>query len=431
MIEGFSKLSKENKISLLALNEESQSILAQALVNSDNISSIINDLSENTITHFALPMGVVPNVFVNGEEYFLPLVTEESSVVAAIAKAAKFWWKYGGFKAEIIGTLKKGHVHFFWRGSPELLKGKFDNLKEFITLRIAPLNRKMKKRGAGVQDITLIDKTSILEFYFQIEISFETADAMGANFINSCLEEASKALNQFVSCDSKLSTKLLEINMSILSNYTPESKVTAQVSCKIPELNAYGDSIGVFDYSNKFIRAVQIANIDISRAVTHNKGIYNGVDSLALATGNDWRAIEACGHAYASKGGSYKSLSKAWVENDYFNFMLELPIAVGTVGGITNLHPIAKIAMQILENPNVKVLMQLMAVSGLAANFSAINALISSGIQKGHMKMHLTNILKQLRATQQQIELANTYFVDKTISYSEVERWLKQNNKSK
>lgn len=428
MIEGFSKLTKEQKIALLSLNKESEQILASATNNSEHISSVINELSENTISHFALPLGIVPNVLINGKTYFVPLVTEESSVVAAIAKAVKFWHPHGGFKTEVIGSLKMGHVHFFWKGSPELLKKKFDALKEFIQLRIASINRKMKKRNAGLQNIVLVDKTATLENYFQLEFSFKTADAMGANFINSCLEESSKALKQFISCDSKMNSDYLEVNMAILSNYTPESIARAQLSCKISNLNYYGDSLGITDYCNKFIRSVQIANADISRAVTNNKGIYNGVDSLAIATGNDWRAIEACGHAFASKNGNYKSLSKAWIKDDDFIFELEIPLAVGTVGGITNLHPIAKVSMQILNNPNADELMQLMAVCGLAANFSAINALITTGIQKGHMKMHLSNILKQLHASPKQIKLANMYFSNKTITFSVVEHWLKENN---
>lgn len=427
MIEGFSKLSREQKIKAIGIDESSQLILENATIKNEEIANIIDELSENTLSHFPFPYGVAPNLMVNGNYLNFPLVTEESSVVAAIAKAAKFWSAFGGFKTKIIGITKIGHVHFFWHGDKNQLINKFEGLKEFIELRVAPLNRNMRKRGGGIVSIELIDKTHILSSYFQIELKFETSDAMGANFINSCLEEVAKSLKQFVTCDRIMDAELLSINMAILSNYTPECRAQAWVSSSVKKLDNYCKSIGVENYSRKFEQAVMIAQNDVSRAVTHNKGIYNGIDALALATGNDWRAIEACGHAYASRNGEYASLSSVLIDNDKFTFLLDIPIAVGTVGGVTKLHPLARLSLKILQNPNAQKLMEYIAVVGLASNFSAINALISSGIQKGHMKMHLNNILNQLQATDEQKTGAKGYFSDRTVSFSEVKNWLSKN----
>ncbi|MGE4290488.1 MAG: hydroxymethylglutaryl-CoA reductase, degradative [Salinivirgaceae bacterium] len=426
-IEGFYKFSRTEKIALLKLSDESKELLNRAQISDPEIAGIIDELSENTISHYPFPMGVAPNVWINNKLYTLPLVTEESSVVAAIAKAAKFWAQHGGFQATIFGTEKKGQVHFFWKGEKALLTNKFDALKDFILFRIRPYTRRMQKRGGGISNIALADKTALLDYYYQLDVSFETLDAMGANFINSCLEDMAKSLQQFVSCDLELDENLLEINMAILSNYTPNCLVKASASIPLADLNHYGEQLNISNLASKLEHAFAIASIDVSRAVTHNKGIFNGIDAVALATGNDWRALEAGAHAYASRKGSYASLSKVVMNTTSFTMELEIPLAVGTVGGITNLHPLAKIAMEILGKPGAEELMQIMAVSGLAANFSALLALTTSGIQKGHMSMHLSNILRQLEASEVQKEAAKDYFKDKTVTYNDVADFLKTN----
>ena len=191
--------------------------------------------------------------------------------------------------------------------------------------------------------------------------------------------------------------------MSILSNYAPDCLVKAEVSCEVKELNIREEYDG---FCEKFIQAVKIAELDVSRAVTHNKGIMNGIDAVAIATGNDFRAIEAGIHAYASRKGKYTSLSKASIENGIFNFSIEIPLALGTVGGITNLHPLVKLALDMLDNPTAEELMQITASVGLAQNYGALRSLITSGIQKGHMKMHLINILNSLEASESEKKLA-------------------------
>ncbi|CEN39031.1 3-hydroxy-3-methylglutaryl-coenzyme A reductase (fragment) [Capnocytophaga cynodegmi] len=275
----------------------------------------------------------------------------------------------------------------------------------------------MQKRGGGITDIRLVDKTSELANYYQLFVTFETLDAMGANFINSCLESFSQTFRteavNFPEIDKKY-----EIVMSILSNYVPECLVRVAVSCPTEHLAIA--NLGGREFAEKFVRAIAIANAEVRRATTHNKGIMNGIDSVILATGNDFRAVEAGIHAYASRSGKYQSLTKAYVKDDIFHFEIEVPLALGTVGGLTNLHPLVKTALQILEKPSAKELMQIAATVGLAQNFAAVSSLITLGIQKGHMKMHLMNILNQLGANEAQKEYITNYFKDKTLTHREV-----------
>jgi hydroxymethylglutaryl-CoA reductase len=238
---------------------------------------------------------------------------------------------------------------------------------------------------------------------------------MGANFINSCLEQFSKTFK-----DNFKDTNEIEIIMSILSNYVPECIVKAEVCCEV-DLLSDSSIINPLDFANKFVRAVKIAEVDKYRAVTHNKGIMNGIDSVVIATGNDFRAIESAAHAYASRSGNYKSLTKASVEKNIFKFSIEIPLALGTVGGLTKLHPLANLALELLDNPNSRDLMKITAVAGLAQNFAAIKSLITTGIQHGHMKMHLINILNQLKASEKEKEKAVEYFKTNMVSYLTVD----------
>jgi len=324
----------------------------------------------------------------------------------AVALGAKFWSTRGGFKTTVISTTKIGQVHFMYSGDKTTLETYFDNQKSELYKATASITKNMEKRGGGILDIELVDKTDKLDNYYQLHVTFETKDSMGANFINSCLEAMA---NQFRRDD-------IEIVMSILSNYVPECIVKAEVSCKIEDLG--GDNPKKF--ARKFEQAVKIAQIEPYRAVTHNKGIMNGIDAVVLATGNDFRAIEAGAHAYASKSGQYKSLTHCEVKDGIFKFWIEIPLAVGTVGGLTALHPMAKLSLDMMQRPSSKELMEIMATAGLAQNFAALRALTTKGIQHGHMKMHLQNILNQLEATVKEKEDITTYFENRTVSHSAV-----------
>jgi len=217
--------------------------------------------------------------------------------------------------------------------------------------------------------------------------------------------------------------------MCILSNYTPDCVVECSVECPIENLGVVG-GLPARLFAEKFATAVQIAQVDVSRAVTHNKGIMNGIDAVVIATGNDFRAIEASAHAYAARDGQYRSLSSVKLTDDTFRFSLRIPLAVGTTGGLTSLHPIAKTSLAILKQPSASDLMKIMASVGLAQNFGAVKSLVTTGIQKGHMKLHLLNIMNQLGATPEQRELGKEYFSDKVVSFTAVRNFLNSLNHS-
>ena len=429
-IEGFSKISKEEKIKWIEknyFNNVSNPILKNYWNNNDSLQKIHDEFTENTLSNFYLPLGVAPNFLIDNKDYTIPMVIEESSVIAAACKAAKFWRNKGGFKTSILNFKKTGQVHFIFKGDKQKLNIFFKNNKLKFYEDCKEISSNMKKRGGGILNIELLDKTHDIDNYFQINAVFDTVDSMGANFINSCLEQfASTLKNEINQCsDFTNSDYSLEIIMSILSNYVPECLVRAEVSCDLSEIDQTGGLSGK-EYANKFIQAINIAKTQTSRAVTHNKGIMNGIDSVVIATGNDFRAIEAGVHAYAAKSGMYKSLTDACVENNTFKFWIEIPLALGTVGGITNLHPLVKWSLELLKNPNAKELMKIVAVAGLAQNFGAVNSLITTGIQKGHMKMHLINILNSLNASEKEKTKLIDFFKNNTVSFSSVKNELEK-----
>ena len=422
IISGFSKFSKQEKIDWLIKNyfhnnADAAKIIKQYWNKDTNLQELHDDFIENTISNFYMPYGVAPNFLINDREYVIPMVVEESSVVAAASLVAKFWSTRGGFKTKVIGTTKIGQVHFMFAGDKSDLEKYFNQNKTELYAATASITKNMEKRGGGILDIVLVDKTEKLDNYYQLHITFETKDSMGANFINSCLEAIA---NKFRNND-------IEIVMSILSNFVPECLVRAEVSCKIEDLG--GESPQKF--AEKFYQAVKIAEIEPYRAVTHNKGIMNGIDAVVLATGNDFRAVEAGAHAYASKSGQYKSLSHCSIENGVFKFWIELPLALGTVGGLTALHPMAKLSLEMLQKPSARVLMQIMAAAGLAQNFAALRALTTKGIQHGHMKMHLQNILNQFNANESEKKEVEVYFDTRTVSHSAVVEKLNSMRKPK
>lgn len=430
-ISGFSKLSQQEKITWLQeqldLDSDLSDFFAGFEATDPKAQAILADLSENHLSNFHFPFSIAPNFLVNGNYRVFPFTTEESSVVAALGKAAGFWAKRGGFHAEVLGTEKKGQLHFSWKGDSDLLKRNFDKIKTQLRADSASITEKMEKRGGGIQDIRLYHLPEVLPDYYQIDVSFETRDAMGANFINSCLEQFGQSLQNWLAQQTSWPQEAqeAEIIMAILSNYVPNSRVRVWVECPVEQLSEQHDAEAAERFARKFVQAVHIARNNVSRAVTHNKGIFNGIDALALATGNDFRAIEAGGHAFAARHGEYAGLSEARIEDGTFIFSMEIALAVGVVGGVTVLHPMAKLAMKILENPNAEELMQYLAVAGLASNWSAVRALVTTGIQQGHMKMHLSNILNTLQATDEQKAAARTYFEKRDVSFSEVEQFLK------
>jgi hydroxymethylglutaryl-CoA reductase len=427
-IKGFSKLNVDEKIKLIAEHQDNNledfSAIYQFRLKDKETQARLEEISENVVTNYFLPFSIAPNFKINNRVYFVPMVIEESSVVAAASAAAKFWFNRGGFKAKVISTTKIGQVHFKWNGKSTSLFRRFDEIRLILHESAAPLLENMKKRNGGITGIDLLDFSDKIPSYYQIRVSFETADAMGANIINSVLEEMAKSLKQYIIDNFSGDESDCEIVMAILSNHTPDSIVECSVECAIDELAEISEDLSPQEYAQKFKTAVDIANIDVYRATTHNKGIYNGIDAVVLATGNDFRAVEACGHSYASRDGHYRSLTTVEFNDNLFKYTLRVPMALGTVGGLTSTHPLAKLSLEILGNPSAKQLMEITAAAGLANTFSAVRALTTSGIQKGHMRFHLNNILSSLNASNEQKERATEFFKNKKVSHKAVQDFL-------
>ncbi len=432
MVTGFSKWSKAEKIEWLSQHYFTDPAQAKATLTSwhrpEEEQKVIDGFTENAVSNFVLPFSVAPNFLINGKMYAVPMVIEESSVVAAASSAARFWAERGGFHAQVLGTVKLGQVHFRWMGCPERLRALFSQLEAHLRQSCDDLTANMRQRGGGILGIELLDFTAEEPHYYQLRVSFETCNSMGANFINSVLERMGDALECFLETAPGLSDteRDVEVVMCILSNFTPNCLVRAWVECPVSELEGLAQNAGLPGHAavDRFCTAVRIAEIDPYRAVTHNKGIFNGIDAVVLATGNDFRAIEACGHAYACRNGQYRSLSRARVEDGLFRFELEVPLALGTVGGLTALHPMAKQALEMLGNPSASELMTIIASVGLAQNFAAVRSLVTTGIQSGHMRMHLNNILRHLGATEAESEAARAHFEGQTVSFSGVRAFL-------
>jgi hydroxymethylglutaryl-CoA reductase len=431
MVEGFSKWSKEEKISWLSNTylhqpEDSDDVFSSFWHKDPGVQKQIDAFSENTISNFVLPYGIAPNFLIDGKMYAVPMVIEESSVVAAAASAAKYWAERGGFKTSIPGTTKVGHIHFTWSGEFSELQAFIPDLKSKLTASSGNIVVNMEKRGGGIRHIEFLDFSGHIQGLYQCRVHFQTCDSMGANFINTVLEKFADVIeNYFVDHPELPDEKRdADIIMSILSNYTPECLVRAEVSTPVEKMGTTVNGMLAQSLAEKFCLAVQIARHDVYRATTHNKGIFNGIDAVVLATGNDFRAVEAGGHAYAARDGQYRGLSHCEIRDGVFHFWIEIPMAIGTIGGLTGLHPLAKKSLEILGNPDAETLMRIIASVGLAQNFSAVKSLVTTGIQHGHMKMHLMNILASLGANENEQREAVRYFEKNPVSYSAVREFL-------
>lgn len=432
MIEGFSRLSQEEKTDALVhwLKEASgtKDLLHRFRHPDPELNTLFSEISENTVSSYFLPFSIAPNFLVNGQMYMVPMVTEESSVVASASSAARFWATRNGFRVQVAGSRKYGQIHFTWEGTHGQLSASMEELASELRQAARRHTERMEQRGGGILDFSLHQLNLPSGRAYQLLIAFSTADSMGANFINTCLEAMAPRLKDFL--QHRFPGYSFELIMSILSNYNPECLVEAVVQCPVENLEMKGTGLSGSEFAKKFRLAVEIAQEDVFRAVTNNKGIFNGIDAVVLATGNDFRAVEAGGHAWAAKDGKYRSLSRADVSDGVFSLSISLPLALGTVGGLTSIHPLAAFSIRLLGNPSAVDLMQIVASAGLANHFAAIRSLISSGIQQGHMKMHLPNILRNLDATENEKNAALVHFKNKPVSYAAVRGFLDEYRKN-
>ena len=360
--------------------------------------SIANRMVENYLVNYELPFGIAMNFLIDGKEMVIPMVTEEPSVIAAASNAGKLTKISGGFtskmnKRQVIGQIVLKDV-----ANPDQAINRL-NKKENQLLKLAnAAHPSILKYGGGAQAITsrVIPSDSSINNpeFFIVHLIVDTAEAMGANIVNTMTE----AIAPYI-------TKLIGgINlMNILSNYATESITSA--SCIIHPDDLKTDEMSGDLVRDRIIEASQLAQLDPYRAVTHNKGIMNGIDALLLATGNDWRAVEASAHAYAARSGQYRSLSR-WTKDEkgHLKGEIELPISIGAVGGTLSVHPTAQLAHRMLENPSANELSRILASVGLAQNLAALKALVTDGIQKGHMALQARALAVRVGAKDNQVD---------------------------
>jgi hydroxymethylglutaryl-CoA reductase len=343
---------------------------------------------ENAIGTFSFPLGIATNFVINNKEYIVPMVIEEPSVIAAASKAAKIAKIHGGFRMQNEESYSIGQIQIVNVNIKEAIPKVLSHTKEILDLANTKSNT-LSKMGKGAKQVSCKEITTPSGSMLIVEILIDVGDAMGANVTNTMCEGVAPLVEQITGGKALL---------RILSNYSTRRLVSGTATFDKEEL-------GGEQTVDNIVLAYQFADNDEYRAVTHNKGIMNGIIAAANATGQDTRAIEAAAHAYAAKSGKYRSLTQ-WNKDKDGNLVgkIELPMSVGVVGGIINVHPMAKVCAKILQIKSASELACVIAAVGLAQNFSAIRALASEGIQKGHMKLHARNIAAAAGATPDQID---------------------------
>jgi len=376
---------------------------------------------ENAIGSFPLPLGIATNLRVNGRDYIVPMAVEESSVIAAASNAARWAYESGGFTAEAVSNLMIGQIQMLGLSPEEFDSAelKIHRNREIILRMANEVHPRLLMRGGGARDLEVRKFPHAEIPFFVVHVLIDPKDAMGANIVNAVCEKVAPFIEQLTGGHSGL---------KILSNLADRRIFKAQVKIK-PEIiavNEPGEEIDGLTVAHKIHEAWVFAHEDAYRATTHNKGIMNGIDPVVIATGNDWRAIESGCHAFAARSGQYRSLSRWYVDSE--NMLcgeLEVPLQIGTVGGVTRLHPLAQFSLSILGNPTSQELGCVMAAVGLASNLSALRALVTTGIQRGHMKLHAKNLALAAGARGKEVEIISTLMVrDKKISASHAERAL-------
>ena len=413
---GFSKKSYQERLELL----KSQALLSperqESLEQDEQMSVTVADqLSENVVGTFSLPYSLVPEVLVNGQEYTVPYVTEEPSVVAAASYASKIIKRAGGFTAQVHQRQMIGQVALYQVDDPDLAQEKIASKKAELLELANQAYPSIVKRGGGARDLhveQIKGETDFLVVYLHVD----TQEAMGANMLNTMLEALKPVLEELSQGQSL---------MGILSNYATDSLVTA--SCRIAFRYLSRQKDQGRDIAEKIALASQFAQADPYRATTHNKGIFNGIDAILIATGNDWRAIEAGAHAFASRDGRYQGLS-SWrldLETEELVGEVTLPMPVATKGGSIGLNPRVALSHELLGNPSAKELAKLIVSIGLAQNFAALKALVSTGIQQGHMKLQAKSLVLLAGASESEVApLVERLIADKTFNLETAQRYL-------
>ncbi|MGA9523005.1 MAG: hydroxymethylglutaryl-CoA reductase, degradative [Myxococcaceae bacterium] len=381
-LPGFHKLPVEERLEMLARMYDLTDDELEVLAGQKNLAvQTANTMIENAVGTFHLPLGLGLNMMVNGRDYIVPMAVEEPSVVAAVSFAAKIVREAGGFVADADDSLMIGQIQVTHYGDPTVASQEILDHKEEILALANSFHPAMVRRGGGAKDVEVrvlpAPEGPRGEPLLVVHILIDTQEAMGANLINTIAEGVAPFVEQVTGG---------KVYLRILSNLA--DRRLARASCRIPvKLLADFDLPGE-EIAQGVAQASRFAQADPYRAATHNKGVMNGIDSVAIATGQDWRAIEAGAHAYACRTGQYRPLSTWHLDGSHLVGQIELPMALGTVGGPIKVHPGVQVGIKLLRTNSVKELSQVFAAVGLAQNFAALRALGSVGIQKGHMALH-------------------------------------------
>lgn len=423
-ISGFYNLTLDERRKKIS---ESSSLLDLSMLDSALTTGLSLETAmhmvENVIGLYALPLGIGLNFQVNGHDVLVPMVIEEPSVVAGASFMAKLARAGGGFIAEsteplMIGQLQVLEVDNLHEAQQKILDNKDELIKYIDTFPSS-----IKNRGGGARDIEVrVFEDSIIGDFLVVHLIYDVRDAMGANAINTACEQLSPKIEALTSG---------KVHLKILSNLS--DRRMAKSKCVIPVKELAFDNFSGEEVRDGIIAAYAFAAVDPYRATTHNKGIMNGVDAVVIATGNDWRAIEAGAHAYASRNGRYTSLS-TWSKDDQGNLVgtIEMPMAVGIVGGATKVHPAAEMAIQLMEVKSANELAEIIVSVGLAQNMAALRALATEGIQRGHMSLHARQIAISAGAKDNEIEkVATQMVIEKAIRLTRAEEILKSIKENK
>lgn len=377
LFRGFSKLTREERfqrlLTLGALTHEDIAFLKQGGIKDLNLA---DKLIENVIGYFQLPLGVATNFNIDGRDYVIPLAVEETSIIAALSKSAKWIRQHGEIKTWVHGECILGQIQLAKVKDFQNFSNLFNENRQYlIEIANKDVAANMVKRGGGVTDLQVrrLNREDGKDMAV-IHLTMNSCDAMGANIINQVLEYLKPPIEQITG---------EEVTMCILSNLNDQKLTTAQVV-----IRNIDPVLG-----QKLQEASLFAEIDPYRAATHNKGVMNGIDPVLIATGNDWRAVEAGIHAYAARSGQYKAITRWRYQHEVLTGELTAPIIVGTVGGVTSLHPAAKMCLRMMDITSANQLSQVIAAVGLVQNLGALKALCTDGIIQGHMKLHIDNLL--------------------------------------
>lgn len=391
-ISGFYKLKPGERRKIL---EERAGLTEEDLEKLGTFASLkekeADDMVENVVSMHELPLGIATNLKINGEDYLVPMVVEETSVVAACSYAAKLARKNGGVVAETTEPEMIGQIEVNGVKNYEEFRKTVMNNEERLIEESNSADETLVKFGGGVREVEVrrIDKENAAVVHLIVDVR----DAMGANTVNTMCETVAPTIEKLTGCDT---------NLRIISNLADRRLARAEVEFSFEVLER--ENVSGREVAEGVVDAYEFAEADRYRAATHNKGVMNGMDAVCIATGNDFRALEAGVHAYAAEDG-YGPVTEWWIEGEKLKGRIEVPVAVGTVGGITSVHPTAELSLKILDVDSAQELSEVMASVGLLQNFAALRALATEGIQKGHMKLHAKNIAKQAGAEGEEVDM--------------------------